>query len=274
MKFSVLCWNVEHLKPDHQRINVIKRIIQSFSPDIFCILEVEEKKGNIDVLQLMKSDFTDYNFYITEGAEVQELLIGCRKRKFDQVIFTQKREFQAYNPHLRPGAFLNLELKGKLYNLLFLHTDSGCTAPDFGNRAEMFEKIWKLKKVIDSKATNGNGNFIVMGDLNTMGLQYPKPLKSNTLVQGGEEIRALSSFAMQNNMQLLAKEHDNSWTNGKMVSNLDHAIASNNLRFTNFSNSNGDYQVRVEGWQQLEGQERADFIKQVSDHCALYIEVA
>jgi len=58
------------------------------------------------------------------------------------VLFTQKREFIAYNPSLRPGALLSVKKESKNYNVLFLHSDSGTNAADFGNMQEMISHIY------------------------------------------------------------------------------------------------------------------------------------
>jgi endonuclease/exonuclease/phosphatase family metal-dependent hydrolase len=271
MKFSILCWNVEHFKASDQRVEKVADHIKQHDPDVFALLEVE----SLDVLDLMRHSFPEYNFSITDGPQRQEILAGYRRDKFGQVIFTQKREFKAFNPSLRPGALLTLLVGDRYYNLLFLHTDSGTNAPDFGNRTEMFEKIWKLKSALDKKPPGKDGRLVVMGDLNTMGLQYPKPDPRRPTVMPEAELNALSYLADKVNMQILTKEFDKTFNNGSLEADLDHVIASANLRFSPLGErpDGTKFFVRISGWQQLANAKRKDFIANISDHCALYVEV-
>ena len=122
----------------------------------------------------------------TDGPEIQEILVGCKRGVFDQKVFTQKREFKANNPALRPGALLSLQKKDQWYNLLFLHTDSGTDTSAFGNRFEMLTKIQKMSEAI-TKGMPTCG-VIITGDLNTMGMNFPTPTKSNLRVVATDEI--------------------------------------------------------------------------------------
>lgn len=62
---------------------------------------------------------------------------------------------------------------------------------------------------------------------------------------------------------------------GKLRSNLDHTLASVHLKVNEVgTRADGTpYFVRVDGWQQLEGNERKKFIEEISDHCSLWLEV-
>ncbi len=269
MKFSILSWNIEHFKGNEARVKKAADHIKQFDPDVFGLLEIE----NMDVLNLMKDHFPDYNFNITDGPETQEILVSYRQDKFDQVAFTQKREFKAYNPYLRPGALLTLRSGSIYYNILFLHMDSGTDAPAFGNRVEMFDHVWKLKKAIDKMASKSN--LVVLGDFNTMGMQYPKKSQKNPAFSGLAEIDAVGIFAAKSNMVLLEKEHDATWTSTTMTSDLDHVLASDHLMVANAGNKpdGTPFQVRVSGWQELSGSAKKTFVDTISDHCSLYIEI-
>ncbi len=204
-----------------------------------------------------------------------EIIVAHRQGIFEQVTFTQKRDFQAYNPKLRPGALLTLQKNSAVCNILFLHTDSGTAAPDFGNRQEMFEKIDSLKKAIDKKTPGGAGSLIVLGDLNTMGLWYPTRRKKDQRVTAPEEIAALEGLGKKLGMWLVRKEFDETFNNGTLISALDHVLASGNLTFTKQGTSpdGKDFFVRVSGWQQLAGMARQQFIDEISDHCSLSVTV-
>ena len=125
MKFSVLSWNIEHFKGGVVRLKRVAVHIKRHKPDVFALLEIE----NVNVRTLMEQEFPGYDFALTDGPQVQEILVGWRRTAFEQAVFSQKREFDVGNDRLRPGALLSVKHSGIWYNLLFLHTDSGTDAP-------------------------------------------------------------------------------------------------------------------------------------------------
>jgi hypothetical protein len=270
-KFSVISWNVEHFREKNGRTTRIAAFMKPFKPDIFAIYETEE----VSIMQLMQTHFPDYDYFITDGPELQEILVGCRRGVFDQKVFTQKREFKVNNPALRPGALLSVQQKGKWHNLLFLHTDSGTDASAFGNRFEMLTKIQRMSEAI-TKALPDSG-IIITGDLNTMGMSFPTDTKSNQRVKDTDEISGMGKLLNKNTIALAPKEFDATWiSNGlTLTSNLDHVWHNGNapLKKLGKRSDGNDYFVRVYGWQQLNGQERREYVDQVSDHCLLYFEV-
>src|SRR5688500_17267931 len=158
MPFSFMSWNVEHFRatPDTQmRSARVAAHIRAQDPDVFGLFEVE----TLDVIQLMQFEFPDYTFGITDGPQSQEILIGWRNGTFEQASFTQKREFDAHNEHLRPGALLSGRMGTVYYNLLYLHTDSGPDAAAFGNRFEMCDRGWKLRIALDRKVVQSGGTI-------------------------------------------------------------------------------------------------------------------
>jgi exonuclease III len=272
MKFSVLSWNVEKFVGSTARLKKVAQHIKDNDPDVFGLFEVE----NVDIIRLITNYLTEYNFHLTDGPQNKEILVGVKSDKFEQSIFSQKRQFKAYNPYLRPGALLSLTLSGDLYNILFLHTDSGIEAPDFGNRNEMFEKIWHLKKALDKKTKDNSGSkFIVLGDLNTMGLKYPSRRVGDIRVSEEDEIVALDTFANKKDMFRPKKQFNQTFNNGRLVSDLDHIFATANISFKELGRTTADepYHVKVSGWQQLTGNARKTFIEKISDHCLLYAEI-
>lgn len=273
MRFSLLSWNVERFDGDTAQLTRVAEHIKTLDPDVFGLFEVE----NIDIIDLVTSHFPEYDFHLTDGPENKEILVGVRKGKFQQSTFSQKREFKVHNPYLRPGALLTLKLHDELYNVLFLHTDAGTEARDFGNRYEMDDKIWSLKKALDKLASahSLDSRFIVLGDLNTMGLLYPTQREStDRRISEAEEIEALETAAKRRNMVFLHKEFSTTFSDEKEEANLDHIFATNNISFKEFGQRDGEpFFVRVTGWQQLQGDEKKEFIRTISDHCSLYCEI-
>jgi len=270
MSFSFLSWNVEHFKGGAERLARVAAHIRGQNPDIFGLLEVE----NVGILQLMQNEFPDYTFGITDGPESMEILVGCRTAKFAQSVFTQKREFKAYNPALRPGAMLSVRLDAEWHNLLFLHTDSGTDAAAFGNRFEMFDHVWRMKKALDNMAQAQK--LIVLGDLNTMGLFYPTSANSNSRVAAPDEIGTIGKQAGRRNMALLPKTEGLTFNNGTLQANLDHVLASDTIQFApQGADPQGNAAlVAVRGWNQLAGAAREAFIGEISDHSSLFASVA
>jgi endonuclease/exonuclease/phosphatase family metal-dependent hydrolase len=273
MGFKLLSWNVESFDGNGAQLADVTDRIEHHSPDVFGLFEVE----SLAVLDLMRKHLPDYDYSLTDGPQNKEILVGVRRTKFTQVVFSQKREFKVYNPYLRPGALVTLETGGKLYNLLFLHTDSGTEARDFGNRYQMIEKIWSLRLALGKLADHlaQENRFVALGDLNTMGMLFPYRKKSDERVSEEEEIEALREYASRRNMVLLRKELDATWSDGRIESDLDHVLATNETTFTSLGQrDDGEpFSVMVRGWQQLQGTERLNFIEHVSDHCFLYCEI-
>jgi hypothetical protein len=110
--------------------------------------------------------------------------------------FQQKKEFQSGNVSLRPGVYLTSKYPNKdIYNFLFLHTDSGTGPVDFGNRTEMFEHAYNLKRKLDFDNNGQPVNFIMLGDLNTIGLEYPRPNKSDEIAKTDSELIYLDFYS-------------------------------------------------------------------------------
>jgi exonuclease III len=273
MGFKLLSWNVEQFDGSAAQLSEVTDRIGHHAPDVFGLFEVE----SLNVLGLMRNHLPEYDYSLTDGPQNKEILIGVRRQKFTQVAFSQKREFKVYNPYLRPGALITLETGGLLYNILFLHTDSGTEARDFGNRYEMVEKIWSLRLALRKLAESlaQDNRYIVLGDLNTMGMLFPYRRKSDERVSEEEEIEALREYASRRDMVLLTKELDATWSDGKIESNLDHVLATNETGFRTLGQRDDGqpFAVKVSGWQQLQGPERLHFIRNVSDHCLLYCEI-
>ena len=87
--YSLMSWNIEHFKKnqDNQtqvRIDRIAAKIREEDPDVFAIYEVEGK----DIFDTMVATFPGYSFHITEGPQVQEILIGVKGNI--TAFFTQK----------------------------------------------------------------------------------------------------------------------------------------------------------------------------------------
>jgi hypothetical protein len=220
----------------------------------------------------LKNNFPNYQFHITEGPEVQEILVAVRGGL--NAFFTQKLEFKSGGTHLRPGALLTITQSGKDYPILFLHTKSGNDPKGFGLRDDMLFRALNFKKnVLDKVAAKGGNapvNFIFMGDLNTMGMQYP--FKKS--ISGIQEITHLQNRTKKFGMKPLTKTHPFTWSNGSTSfigdSNLDHVIAATHLKFKKFSGK----EVKVIGWPETKSKiDKDKWIKDYSDHAIMYMEV-
>ena len=142
MGFNFLVWNVEKFKATNTtRIRTVADHIKNQNPDVFSILEFSGKSSaqnpsqKKDAARRLISQFLpEYDFGLTDSKRRLELLTGWKRGVFDQVLFTQRREFDASNPNLWPGGLLSVREVGAsaFHNFLFLHTDSGRKKTDFG----------------------------------------------------------------------------------------------------------------------------------------------
>ncbi len=270
MAFRVLFWNIENYSGDPARTQALVQHIQADAPDVVGFSEIKDKTALRSILQ---DSLANYDFGITDGQQGIELLAGWKRGAFVQALFTQRREFKSGNPFLRPGSLLSVKRDGTFYNLLFLHTDSGRKNSDYMNRQDMFERIWSLRSKLD-QIEGGNAQFLVLGDLNTMGRTASG---TNPAVSAGDEISNLSSDAQQNGMRLLNKSHPNTWARvnnqGRITlqSNLDHVLVSDPVPLLNIANGN---EVLVRGWvDATTDASRRDFVEGISDHCSIEIVV-
>ncbi len=267
MAFSFAVWNIERFNYLPRRVRAVGELIKSHDPDVFGILEFLAKDA---ARQLVRSkEFRLYDFAFTDSAQGIEILVGWKRNRFRQVLFTQRRELQVGNARLRPGGLLSvLEKNAAVFtHLLFLHTDSGTDATAFANRQKMFDKVWSMKRTLEKlPEQKGRARFIVMGDLNTMG-------KKNG-ASATDEIASLQAQAVNHGMRMLQKTHAFTWSGtGKTQSNLDHVLATNELQFRPQSVGTPPAEVQVDGWVNRTGEARMNFVKNISDHCLLFAEV-
>lgn len=276
--FSVLSWNVKHfgdgskdskgkIKPEfREKVSRVTQKILEQDPDIFALYEV---KGQ-DVFFELMNHFDGYSFHITEGPQTQEILLGIKANT--TAFVTQRLEFKANNPNLRPGLLLTINKNDQRYSLLFLHLKSMPDPYGWGMRDLMWDKMRSLKKALNGMAGGPeNCNFLVMGDLNTMGMNLTFSQKD---FEGEEELERFDDMvsAPTYGLKRLTKTHDTTYRSesGSLQSNLDHVYASDHLQFNSFE----DKQVKVTGWpEQSTEEEKVSWIKSYSDHAMLYFEV-
>ena len=267
--FSVLSWNVEHFgAKDKKKKKFVKDpapiidLIANRNADIVAIYEVRSDV----VFRPLIEEMPSHHFFITEGPQLQEILVGVRKTV--PAFMTQKTEFKAGQSTLRPGLLLTPYVDQAFYPLLFLHVKSMPDPKGFGLRYDMTKRAFDFRKVL-KKATGGNeANYIFLGDLNTMGMDYFGKDKD---IDGGREIRELKRSAGRRNMRLLEKTQDATyWSRKYGTSDLDHVVAAKHLEFRSF----GGKQVSVTGWpDEPTDQKKAAWVKKYSDHAILYFEV-
>lgn len=282
--FSVLSWNIEHLKD--KQPNRIKRVVETLkseNPDVFALYEIEGKYIYDDLVTKMPN----YSFHITEGRQTQEILVGVKNRLTS--FFSQRIEFRSGNAFLRPGAMLSIKLDNEDYTLMFLHLKSLTKPIGLGIRDDQFERLYKLKKKLDKKAGDTKrAHFIALGDLNTMGMDY-RGKKYD--IPAHAELDKLDKDIKRKSVKMrrLTKSTANTWSNGSSSSyspsNLDHVIASDHLTFkawkskepineTTDTHVEGKSEVDVRGWvDQTTIAKQDKWISEFSDHSYLYFEI-
>ena len=273
--FSVASWNIEHFKddPSAARVNRVVDFVKDQNPDVFAIYEVE----GATVFDALVARMPSYTFQITEGRQTQEILVGVKQSL--TAFITQKTEFRSGTTHMRPGQLVAITKGGQNYALLFLHLASGSDPRGMGLRDDMLERAFEFRKVLDRAAGgDGKARYIFLGDLNTMGLQYP----FDKDIQAEIELKKCDRYAGRAKIQMrrLVKTHDATWFNGSTSSlppsNLDHVFASTNLDFKSFVHpaDGANAQVVVRGWVDEGTDTKKDaWIGKYSDHSLLYFEV-
>ena len=273
--YSLLSWNVEHFKKDpkrKERIPQVVALLKQQNPDVFALYEVEGK----EVFAELTATMPGYSFHITEGPEVQEILVGVRSAFTS--FFTQKLEFQAGASLMRPGALVTLTIADKHYPILFLHTASGDDPRGLGLRDDMLVRACEFRAVLDAAAgaavagKAAPANYLFLGDFNTMGMTYHYVSARN--IAPADELGKLAREAAARKMRFLAKSAPHTWTNGSASKiprgNLDHVVAADHMKFRSF----GGAEVDVRGWPQLAtAAEQDKWVRDYSDHAMLYLEV-
>ncbi|MCF6231915.1 MAG: endonuclease/exonuclease/phosphatase family protein [Rhodobacteraceae bacterium] len=271
MDLRILIWNVEHFGGRGKgarvgRVADVAALIKDENPDIFALIEVEGR----EVFQAFTAAFPGYSFTITEGAQVQEIMIGVRGGI--SAFVTQRNEFKRSNPALRPAALLTVnEPGGDNLSMLFTHLKSLPSPEGFGLRDAMLEKVRGLKGAID-KAVDGKSKFILLGDLNTMGMDMTFSDKDMT---GAEEIRRVDRILAYRGLYRMPKSHAATFNNGSgsryPQADLDHVYATDNLSFKDQASG---AKIRVAGWAEADGVQAADaWIARFSDHAPLVFEI-
>jgi hypothetical protein len=269
--FSVLSWNVEHFgaaaanMPPTKPVGPIIDLIVAQDADVVGIYEVEGST----VFQQVTAKMPDYSFFITEGPQTQEILVGVRKTL--SAFVTQRVEFRSGVTVLRPGALVTITLNQVQYCLLFLHLKSLTDPRGFGLRDDQTERALKFRTVLDNAAADGQANYIFLGDLNTMGITLtfsPKDLS------GPEEIARLEARCPSRKLTVLGKSEPTTFwpgsTSSLPPSNLDHVVASDHLTFKNLDGA----AVSVRGWPQEPTDAKKDaWTEKFSDHAMLFFEV-
>ena len=170
--FSVASWNIEHFgaidKETKMPIKPIAPIIDFLAAqdaDIVALYEVRSGYVFRPIIEAMPG----YQFYITEGPQMQEILVGIKKNL--TAFVTQKLEFKSGQTTLRPGVLATLSIEGEYYVLLFLHLKSATDAKGYGLRDDMMQRSMKFRRTLDKITDDpSKTHYIFLGDLNTMGL--------------------------------------------------------------------------------------------------------
>jgi len=266
--FSVVSWNCEHWREGDPRNADRVGLLADQEADVVALYEVEGR----EVWRAVMDGLPGYSFFITEGQNTQEILVGVGPGT--TAFLTQKVEFQGRDAFMRPGAFLTVRAGGADYSLLFLHLASMTDARGFGLRTDMIERAFEFKGYLDG-IVKDKANFIFMGDLNVMGLDYVYGKEGGNLlrdrVSAEHELAAVGYRAGKAGMRVLAKTAEVTWRGGgKMRSNLDHVVASEQITFEQA----GGAEVEVRGWPQLPEAEQEEWVEKFSDHALLYFEVS
>jgi len=153
---------------DPTRVDRVIDFVAAQNPDMLALYEVESK----EVFASVTAKFPGYTFQITEGEESQEILVGGARLR-SRLFFTQKLEFKSAPRRCDLGYSLRSRWRVKSYLRAFSSIWRAANEPrGFGLRDDMAIRAIKFRKTLDA-AAGGKANYLFLGDLNTMGLDYP-----------------------------------------------------------------------------------------------------
>lgn len=185
----MLSWNVDHFGGGQTpaRQNAVAKHLKDQDPDIIGIIEVE----NADIRKLMEKSFPDHDLILTDGPQLQEILVGRRRGVFEQKLFVQMREYQERNDKLRPEPMLSVRQGTVWTNILFLaHRQRERRGP-VRDRFDNIRKVWSLTRALACVADGNDPRMLVLGDFNTMGLSFSGRKKADQRVAAAVEINGL-----------------------------------------------------------------------------------
>jgi hypothetical protein len=120
-----------------------RRVPQEAERGRLALYEVEGK----EIFEELTKKLPSYSFHITEGPQVQEILLGVNPAL--TAFFTQRTEFNAGVSLLRPGALLTVTVDRANYPMLFLHTKSGDDPRGLGLRDDMLVRAFDFRRALD-----------------------------------------------------------------------------------------------------------------------------
>ncbi|MCP4288366.1 MAG: hypothetical protein GY792_28730, partial [Gammaproteobacteria bacterium] len=212
--FSVASWNVEHFgaldkqkKKPKKPIQPIVDYLAAQDADVVALYEV---RGSIVFRPLVEA-MPEHQFHITEGPQAQEILIGVR-HGFSSFV-TQKLAFKSSQPGLRPGVLLTLRIDGAYYPVVFLHLKSMTDPKGFGLRDDMLRHALGFRKRLDEADDGVPANYIFVGDLNTMGMDYPYTQHDITAQAEIDELKRRARHYTKK-MRVLGKNEPFTWWGG------------------------------------------------------------
>ena len=280
MSFTVSAWNVEFFgskRKGDNNADVLARIDRVFhylraeiDTDIFAIFEA----NGAQVFGQATTLFPEYSWQITEGSGSQDILIGARR----PIFVTERTEFsQGFNGPLRPGALVSIVDDGETYSMLFLHLKAADEAIDFGVRVHQHEKARSLRKALDRAAGDERANFIVAGDLNSVGLGLTF---SDQDIELEDEVARLKEMygSRWDLMPVREKTHPTTFWNGPGSSDdpsdLDHVAAAERVQFAPVAGAGNGAEIEVKGWpEEATDAAKGQWIRDFSDHALLRFEV-
>lgn len=270
--FSVISWNVERFgtKGDDHTQRILDKVTEH-APDLCAFYETRPSALWLDLMERMPG----YAWYITEGHQSQETLLGIRHGI--TAFVTQRVEFKTRDAYYRPGLLATVLVDDVAYPVVFLHLASMRDAKGFGRRQEQIDAAFDFKATLDKASPGSSANYLFVGDLNAMGLDFkynqdaPGRPYERVEVSFERELERIEFLASRSAMRVLSKTHEHTWRNhGGTRSNLDHIVAADHLAFTTF----GGADVLVDGWvDEPTNAAQRDWIAEFSDHSLLYFEV-
>jgi hypothetical protein len=120
-----------------------------------------------------------------------------------------------------------------------------------------------------------------MGDLNTMGLNYPTP--NNGIVKTSDELEYIKyvcekkESGVSANLKILTQPETTEYSEKFGFSNLDHVVSSNSIEIVAQKDEvdGEEYQVKIGGWRKYMNNidKLKEYIDKYSDHCPIVVKV-
>ena len=235
--FRVATWNIRFFPQPTTDTDRVAEIILGLDADVLAVQEITDANELQDLVDDVNAQSTlrheqegrrerNYDVQLTGSGGAGGQFVGIIfDRDAAQLISPQDLTSLRMSPGLRPALHATVRSRrgGLDFQIIANHTDSGRNDTDYQNRQDF---LITLATEIDNRAS-ADADFIVLGDLNTMGRSSSGGV---TLIQAEQELAIMDRALWDMGLRRLPAEPPCSEYFGQEGGLLDHILVSVGMR--------------------------------------------